>query len=322
MALCFASCIKEVDILPDDPDSVPDNDSIVADISIPPVGAVGGLFSVAFDRQVYFSKGNLQWSKSGYYGQSEHDVQGGTAPGVWRFGEYQYSIVGSESQYSDMSHNTYFGNVSNGDNGYIGSSYSGWIDLFGWGTSGGYNHPPYQTSTYYADYGNGALDIAGTLFDWGVYNAISNGGDQPNRWRTLTRTEWGYLLRLRTNAGKKYGIGKIENICGLIILPDQWTLPEGCSFNSGISSSRNDYSLNEYSFQQWELMEANGAVFLPAAGLRYETMVMNVGVAGFYWTSSAAGSDAYLIYFGSDHLDVSEHYVRPYGCAVRLVHDK
>ena len=70
-----------------------------------PTGSINGLFSVSATQQVYFSKGNLQYRAS---------------TNTWRFAEHQYDCCGSNNQ-------------------SVSSTYSGWIDLFGWGTSG-YNH--------------------------------------------------------------------------------------------------------------------------------------------------------------------------------------
>ncbi len=79
-----------------------------------PEGAINGKFSVASGKQVYFSKGNLQYQASS---------------NTWRFAEHQYDFVGDDTN----------GNVSVGsdkcNNALISSSYTGWIDLFGWGTS-------------------------------------------------------------------------------------------------------------------------------------------------------------------------------------------
>ncbi|MBQ3677498.1 MAG: hypothetical protein II926_09075, partial [Bacteroidales bacterium] len=61
-----------------------------------------GVFTVAKGKQVYFSQANLQYNASS---------------NVWRFAEHQYDIIGE-------------------DNSNISKSYNGWIDLFGWGTSG------------------------------------------------------------------------------------------------------------------------------------------------------------------------------------------
>lgn len=51
------------------------------------------------------------------------------------------------------------------DNSNISASYTGWIDLFCWGTG----NNPTNASTNISDYS--------TFTDWGV-NAISNGGNQ------------------------------------------------------------------------------------------------------------------------------------------------
>ena len=54
-----------------------------------------------------------------------------------------------------------------------------------------------MTSSTPSDYGDGSGDIAGTNYDWGVNNAISNGGNEAGLWRTLTIEEWKYLMESR-----------------------------------------------------------------------------------------------------------------------------
>ena len=81
--------------------------------------SITGGFTINEDGdKVIFSQGNLQYQAS---------------TGTWRFAENQYDYVG----------NATLGNVyENGvkcNNALISDSYTGWIDLFGWGTSG-YNH--------------------------------------------------------------------------------------------------------------------------------------------------------------------------------------
>lgn len=242
-------------------------------------------FSVSATKQVYFSQGNLQYQAS---------------TGSWRFAKNQYDIVRS-------------------DNANISSSYTGWIDLFGWGTSGYGSKYPYMTSTNYSDYGNGETDIAGTLYDWGVYigSSITNGAS--SQWRTLTNAEWAYLLWSRTNAAGKYGKATVASIAGMVLLPDSWTLPSGCSFTSGNGSG---FTINTYTVEQWSAMEANGAVFLPAAGHRYYTRVNDVGALGYYWSSSYYNSDiAYSLYFTSRGVDPSCYDYRRNGFSVRLAQD-
>ncbi|MBP5723626.1 MAG: hypothetical protein J6X18_08660 [Bacteroidales bacterium] len=245
-------------------------------------GYIQAAFSISANEQIYFSQGNLQYQAS---------------TGTWRFAEHQYDMIGS-------------------DNSNISSSYSGWIDLFGWGTSGYNGKNPYMTSTnYYSDYGDGYNDIAGTSYDWGVYNKISNGGNSAGMWRTLTYSEWNYVISNRTDARFLRGTATVNGVNGLILLPDNWTLPTGVTFTYG----EGGWSQNTYSASEWSKMEANGAVFLPAAGLRDGTDVGYVGSYGDYWSSSA--NDFYradYLYFGSSDVGTNDDS-RAYGQSVRLV---
>lgn len=234
-----------------------------------PQGAIGGVFSISSTTQVYFSQGNLQYRASTQ---------------TWQFAANQYDIIGSANQ-----------NIS--------SSYSGWIDLFGWGTGSN----PTNSSTSNSSYS--------TFTDWGN-NAISNGGNQGGLWRTLTKDEWSYLLSGRPNAASLVGKATVNGVTGLVFLPDNWTLPSGCSFTSGTS---NAFTANTYTTSQWSAMESAGAVFLPAAGYRFGTSVYNVGSNGYYWSSTAHDSDyAWYLYFGGSDASMigSRRY---YGLSVRLV---
>ena len=242
----------------------------------PATGAIiGAVFSVGYNKKVLFSQGNLQYQAS---------------TSTWRFAGHQYDIIGS-------------------DNSNISSSYSGWIDLFGWGTSGYNGKNPYMTSTDYSDYGDGNNDIAGTNYDWGVYNAISNGGNQAGQWRTLTKDEWEFLINTRTDASSKKGFATVNDVTGLILLPNNWTLPNGLTFISGDGN----FAQNTYSTADWAKMEAHGAVFLPAAGHREGTDVVSVGSYGLYWSSTACSYLTFKSKVGTSS------YNRYMGRSVRLV---
>ena len=193
------------------------------------------------------------------------------------------------------------------------------IDLFGWGT--GIN--PTYTSTDYNDYA--------TFTDWGV-NAIINGGDEANLWRTLTKDEWVYLFYGRADAATKFGLGSVNGVNGTILLPDNWTLPTGASFTASTTQGLADqgtyyyddngghFADNTYTAEQWTVMESAGAVFLPAAGGRYGTDVYNVGSYGYYWSATPSGTNgAYYLYFYSDYLSPQSFSIRYYGRSVRLV---
>ena len=91
------------------------------DLMFRPVGSKGGLFSVSATQQVWFSQGNLQYQAS---------------TNIWRFAEHQWDYVGTQTDASGFYGGTIGGTVSGSDNRNIRSTYGGWIDLFGWGTSG------------------------------------------------------------------------------------------------------------------------------------------------------------------------------------------
>ena len=98
----------------------------------------------------------------------------------------------------------------------------------------------------------------GEFLDWGT-NKIQ--GDKPNTWRTMTDDEVLYLLEGRKNAVQLIGFAEVEGIKGMIILPDDWQLPEGLNFTPFDGTI-----VNHYTIEQWQQMESIGAVIIPAAG--------------------------------------------------------
>lgn len=283
-----------------------ENNVIVVD---PPVKYV---FSVSPAKQVQFSKGNLQYQP---------------ITGTWRFAENQYDYKGES-------------------NASISEVYSGWIDLFGWATSGwdcgNVYFMPYDKDFVDNDdigLGYGPLpvpdcDLVGenANCDWGVYCAISNGGNKPGMWRTLSADEWNYIVNGRDNAESLYGVACIEGTNGLVLLPDNWTLPEGCTFSIGLGVNDNPASYarkNSFTADQWQALEKNGAVFLPAGGTRIEYAQMDfVNDIGGYWSTTAYKDNvyfkecAYVFYFQSDMVMGKKFdSLRSYGRSVRLVCD-
>ena len=114
--------------------------------------------------------------------------------------------------------------------------------------------------------------------DWGI-NPIANGGN--DKWRTLSAAEWVYLILQRQNAPNLVAYATLENVKGLVILPDDWKQPEGVDFkpladtldtrlSQGLTQvknwSKNKPDLtgaNVYTSAQWQKMEDAGALFLP-----------------------------------------------------------
>jgi len=254
-------------------------------------GAVSGhAFTVNVNGdQVLFSKGNLQYI-------------GNASTLYWKFADNQWDYLGST------------GNNSSGD-------------LFGWGTSG-YNHgaicyQPWsrsQTSSDYYAYGNYWYNLFNQTgqADWG-YNPISNGGNQPNQWRTLTIDEWLYVFNTRnTPSGIRYAKAQVNGVKGVILLPDDWS--SSYYSLSSTNTSTAHYSSNNISALKWNSLEQHGAVFLPAAGERWGTAFGNIGSIGGYWSAACNDSDnAYYVSFNDGNINAGNRSDRSYGKSVRLV---
>ena len=271
-------------------------------------GSIKGVFSISKNSKIAFSMGNLQYQ---------------ARTGTWRFAENQWDYVGTQTP-DDNGH--YGGTIKGSDNANISSTYDGWIDLFGWATSGwnsGANeYQPYSTSTISTDYyvgGEKINNLTGEFAnaDWGVYNKINNAGNQAGLWRTLTYEEWMYLLYDRDDAILLKGSATVNGITGIILLPDNWKAQKGITFKSGT----NGYDDNIYTIVDWCRMEAYGAVFFPAVGIRNGLDVEDVGYFGSYWSSSAFDNYTYNMYFFSDYLGMDGYENRYEGRSVRLVRD-
>ena len=286
-------------------------------------GILPGVFSVSDSTTIHFSQGNLQYHVS---------------TNSWRFAEHQTDII-EENFYT----------VKN-------SKHNENIDLFGWATSGfdnttldslAVNFQPWSTSDQYNTscpdnpYGYGfslffldtikndtieiELDfsIDSTNYDWGIYNAIENGGSQDSLWRTLSQDEWLYLIYQRKNAEKLYGVASINGTNGIVFLPDNWVSPSDITFQSGVGDAFGiDYFKikNYFNSSKWHNMQLAGAVFLPACGFRKGVEFNNLNITGAYWTSSyPKQNNPRYLYFYSNYLTLTSGNNPHYGHAVRLV---
>ena len=280
-----------------------------------PTGAINGKYTINSNGdKVYFSKGNLQ-----YVGSN----------GTWQFAEHQYDYLGTTT-----SQNSTTTTVTR--------------DLFGWGTTGyqdtrtsstGYqtNYYPYSTSNtavgssspayninrygYGPDYDSSnkyGLTVSNKS-DWGMH-AITNGGNTAGMWRTLTKDEWVYVFNTRsTTSGVRYAKATVNGVSGVIILPDDWSTSYYTLTSTNTTNAA--FTSNTITLSDWNTkFEANGAVFLPAAGNRNSTTVSSVGSYGGYWSSSCSSSRyAYLVGFNSSDFNPSGSSSRFNGASVRLV---
>ena len=230
-----------------------------------------GMFSVSASRKVRFAKGNLQYQAS---------------TGKWRFAPNPWDVIGEANE-----------NIS--------PSYSGWIDLFGWGTGDN----PTKISKESNDYS--------PFVDWG---SKYGGG-----WRTLTEDEWRYVLRKRNTAsGLRWAEVTLNGVKGFILLPDDWN---GSTFDltctNQTSSDVYTPEGNTISVSTWNsTFEPAGAVFLPAAGYREKNKFETVEIQGYYWTSTSdddyGASCLYIYDCIADDLQITSR-LRSSGFSVRLV---
>ena len=158
--------------------------------------------------------------------------------------------------------------------------------------------------------------------EWGNWR-YENGGDDENIWRTLTGDEWIYLFDQRKNAAKLRGQATVNNHHGYVLLPDNWQLPQGLTFKP----QPNNWTANTYNADQWTQMEKNGAVFLPAAGIRAGKEIQGIGETGAYWSSTMyqqtgkGDVDARGISFNANSAKSNVYDTWHHGFSVRLVQD-
>ena len=260
-----------------------------------------GRFSVAENHTVRFAQGNLQYNG-----------------GAWQFANEQfiYYGYGNDGGWEAHAHDLFFF----GQTGYSKSLMTGVTqDLE---NAGGYN-----PSTKSRE------NIDGTNWDWGVFCSISNGGNHPGLWRTLTYDEWYYLLHERRNADKLYMPARVAGKRGYLLLPDNWSCPIGIEKPDPEGTFFVEEQ-NTYCYEDWLRLENAGAVFLPCAGVQnhWNTPYMPE-FAGYYWTSTVGDmmdtkQNTIALTFGyrmsdTKWMSISFDNTVPwyYRCAVRLVQE-
>ena len=159
---------------------------------------------------------------------------------TWRFAKQQYQYVGK-------------------DNIYVGKEdYKGWIDLFGWSAD----------DKFGVNSSNDNANYQGEFVDWGKLFPEEG-------WSTLSKNQWYYLLNQRTNAASLKQIAMVGDTLGIMLFPDEWTLPAGCAPTQQTHHDEEDgedhscdFVSYNYTLAHWTELEKAGAIFLPAAGRR------------------------------------------------------
>ncbi len=132
-------------------------------------------------------------------------------------------------------------------------------------------------------------DQSQTMNERGI-NPISNGGNTANMWRTLTQSEWNYLLAYNHRPGVwRWALAKVHNIGGMIIFPDGFDWPLDDSKKPPVLSNSATVNWNgvNYTGNDWETLEACGCVFLPATGYKdAPNHSVSYASSGYYWSST------------------------------------
>lgn len=145
-----------------------------------------------------------------------------------------------------------------------------------------------------------------------------------NDWCTLTANEWNYLLFQRPDASQKVAWGGVGGMWGVVLVPELWETPDGCSFDPGFEEPSFYNDNNDYDYDEWALMESAGAVFLPMAG-SYDggSGKIRYSQEGYYWSSSEGGGPyahtAKGVHITHRNAEMDENIPRFNGVSVRLV---
>lgn len=284
-------------------------------------GMLPGTFTVdERGSKVCFSQGNLEYNLH---------------TGEWRFFDQQYAL-------EEVTGESVGCNYANYD-----ASHNGWISLFGWAANGinrngsGSVLMPELTASesVYSINGVGNLQISEHAdYDWG-HNPISNGGNAPDVWRTMTANEYEYLFMERSASAlngvpnARFVMAVICDYSGIVLFPDSYIHPDDVTLPTNINDSEAYYASNLFGFDEWRKMELAGAVFLPANGKRESndvtddmSVVGRTNENGNYWTASCPGyynigTHSYSLLFRKKHVSFFDNRVRAIGMSVRLVHD-
>ena len=264
-----------------------------------PEGIVNGLYSVSATKQVWFSKGNLQYQ---------------VPTGNWRFAEHQWD-------YCQTSNGAW--NCSN------------WIDYFTWGTWTGSNPNPLETSNI----DESIYTFAATDFDQTLHGSDAWRTLTIEEWYYLFyERASGATVTTTSGTTNNARFAKatintnVASVNGLILFPDGVTIASNEATTWGtINDIENEWG-TKCTSAQWTDLEYKGCVFLPAAGDHHgngnsPVTAFVVGTWGFYWSSSNKSAQAgYCVYFWKEDMrpiPTNTYYDSWHstGMCVRLVQD-
>lgn len=267
-----------------------------------------GEFSVASDKTVHFSRGNL-WA---------HVASGPVNDYIYIADKWGFF----KNQWDYSTQPLVVGNTIS-HFGWVGES-SGY-DSYGLCTDAMSNNTYSGSNRIY--YGSSSTDELKT--EWGeISGLIAACGDG---WFTLNADQWNYLCKERATGGSVAGTSNVRytlatirtdvsGVNGMILFPDGESFAASEFSTVGTFNAASAWT-TKCTAAQWTALEAKGCVFLPASG-SYRGAVSggNAESYGFYW-SCTLDSDYYAYYlsFGSGSVSPKNNYYRYLRYSVRLV---
>ena len=243
-------------------------------------------FSVSSTKQVYFSKGNMQFSTNN--GSSWTAV----------FADHQYDVIGDAP-----GNNILYGTLSL-------TSYPGTVDLFGWST------PTGKQAFYGVKSSTEDADYAGDFYDWG------NAFEAP--WRTLSMNEWQWLLDNARWLRATVDGHKVFIIFPDVFAWDTASMgPEPTTCNAANDDYAKTITAEQWTALESAgavLLPAGGV----RVGSKVTMTDYDGHYLGYYWSSTPKTdndnkTDAYYLTFGKNIVKATQSNPRHYGYSVRLV---
>lgn len=207
---------------------------------------LAGAFSVSADKQVRFSRGNLQYTQSTQ---------------TWSFAEHQYDMIGDA-------------NVN-------GSGLADIIDLFGWSGSTATAKWGIGTSYSNSDYSGNFVDWGKNIGDGNTWYTLTNDEWYYLRWNRANANDLVGVARIALNADSTEYANGLILLPDTWTCPAGVTFKSGFSDTLSVQAYADYQTLT---LADWQKLEAAGAVFLPASGNRNGSNVNNVQNNGNYWS--------------------------------------
>lgn len=276
-----------------------------------------GLYSVSANQRVYFAHGNLFYKLAcqhdgWYYSNGWRNRTITDTVAYWGFYEKQYGGWQMGAQFDEFTPNNN-GTYSNyAQTNTQTQTYSDRLSYFTWGYNSNYSTT--YNSQPDANFNATTNKPNNNWEEWTDYITIEGAGEANQYWRTLTSTEWRYLLHTRTMFfgaprfihAKLVGVPKLYDdnnsqhgetvtVKGLLLFPDRYPTDDRANHPYSLDDANHWMSI---SASDWEKMEKAGCVFLPATGYR-----MGVDIKAHGTTT-----DMYGLYLSSSKLQQGDPY--------------